>query len=73
MNLASVAVGAEARIQSVSTESALALRLREMGVRPGAAIRVAGKAPAGARVIAIGAARIAMDRATCLEIEVVGA
>ncbi len=53
----------------MSTEADAALHLREMGLRPGVIVRVVGIAAAGARIVAIGAARIALDRATAQEIE----
>ncbi len=62
--------GAVARIRAISADAAVALRLREMGLRPGTRVRLAGRGAAGARVIAIGGARIAIDRGTSALIEV---
>ncbi|SEJ33046.1 FeoA family protein [Demequina mangrovi] len=70
MLLDSLAPGAIVRIRSVSAEASIALRLREMGLRPGTLIRLAGRAASGARVVAVGAARIAVDRETSGLIEV---
>ena len=53
----------------MSTEADTALHLREMGLRPGVIVRVVGIAAAGAPIVAIGAARIALGRATAQEIE----
>ncbi|MDN4472354.1 FeoA family protein [Demequina zhanjiangensis] len=69
MTLAELPRGARARIRAVSAESDTALRLREMGLRPGTLVSVVGIAAAGARIVAIGAARIAIDAATAAEVE----
>ena len=70
MQLSSLTPGDVARVRSISAEAPVALRLREMGLRPGVRLRLAGNAASGARVVSIGAARIAVDRATCARIEV---
>ncbi len=70
VNLHELRPGAVARVRAISAESTVALRLREMGLRPGTRVRLAGRAASGARVVAIGAARIAVDRATCAHIDV---
>ncbi len=70
MQLESLAPGDVARIRAISAEAPIALRLREMGLRPGTRIRVAGRAASGARVVAISGARIAVDRQTSSLIEV---
>jgi len=57
-------------VRSVSTASTLALRLRELGLRPGARVRLAARGSAGVHIVAIGASRIAIDRATAQLIEV---
>ncbi len=57
-------------MRAVSAEADTALRLREMGLRSGVQISVVGIAAAGARIVGIGAARIAVDRATARGIEV---
>ena len=70
MLLPALAPGDVARVRSISAETAIALRLREMGLRPGTRFRLVGRAGSGSRVVAIGAARIAVDRTTCALIEV---
>ncbi|MDN4478951.1 FeoA family protein [Demequina sp. SYSU T00039] len=70
MLLHTLAPGAVARIRSISADAPVALRLREMGLRPGIRVRVAGRAASGARVVAVGGARIAVDRQTSALIEV---
>ncbi len=70
MTLADLPRGARAHIRAVSAESDTALRLREMGLRPGTLISVVGIAAAGARIVAIRAARIAIDATTAAKVEV---
>ncbi len=70
MLLSALAPGAAAHVRAVSTESGVVLRLREMGLRPGALIRMTGRASGGSRIITIGAARIAIDGSTAALIEV---
>jgi len=41
-----------------------------MGLREGAVVRVTHRAPFGARVVAVGGSRIAVDAATAVAIEV---
>lgn len=62
--------GASARVRSVSAEADAVLRLREMGLRGGAHVRLETIAAGGARVLAIGGARLAIDRGTAGLIEV---
>lgn len=69
MMLLSLPVGHEARVRSVSTDSGIVLRLREMGLCPGALIRLMGTGAGGARIVTIGAARIAVDKSTSALIE----
>ena len=70
MTLADLPRGARAHIRAVSAESDTALRLREMGLRPGTLVSVVGIAAAGARIVAIRAARIAIDASTAAAVEV---
>ncbi len=70
MLLSALAPGASAHVRSVSTESGVVLRLREMGLRPGALIRKTVRASGGSRNVTIGAARIAIDGSTAALIEV---
>lgn len=46
-SLAAVAKGREVRVRDVHGRDATALRLLEMGLTPGAAIRIVGRAPFG--------------------------
>ena len=45
--LDSLAVGSQARVADVTGADATSLRLLEMGVTPGALVRVVGRAPLG--------------------------
>jgi ferrous iron transport protein A len=46
-SLATVAVGGQARVADVTGDDAVSLRLLEMGLTPGTAVRVVGRAPLG--------------------------
>jgi len=70
MLLNALAPGVAAHVRAVSTESGVVLRLREMGLRPGALIRMTGRASGGSRIVTVGAARIAIDGATAALIDV---
>lgn len=62
--LGSVAVGAEATLVGLDLANATRLRLSELGLRPGAVVRVLNRTPGGGRVVGLGAGRVAVDRAT---------
>jgi ferrous iron transport protein A len=47
VTLATSAVGSLARVHDVHGDDAIALRLLEMGLTPGVAVRVVGRAPLG--------------------------
>ena len=70
MLLSALAPGVTAHVRAVSTESGAVLRLREMGLRPGALVRMAGRGAGGSRIVTIGAARIAIDGMTAALIDV---
>jgi ferrous iron transport protein A len=70
MLLSALPPGVMAHVRAVSTESGAVLRLREMGLRPGALVRMAGRGAGGSRIVTIGAARIAIDGATAALIDV---
>ena len=59
-------------IRAVRFEAGAVLRMREIGLRPGGAVRVIQRAAFGGRVIAAGAGRLALDGATaaCIDVEV---
>ncbi|NTV39618.1 MAG: ferrous iron transport protein A [Demequinaceae bacterium] len=70
MLLSALDPGAAAHVRAVSTESDVVLRLREMGLRPGALVRMTGRGAGGSRIVMIGAARIAIDGVTAALIDV---
>lgn len=51
-----------ATVQSVDAEPAIRRRLAEMGIRPGATLRVMYRTTGGGRVVSVGGARVALDR-----------
>ena len=65
MNLACCTVGEQARIIDVEVEPGLRLRLRELGLRPGALVQITHDAGRQGRVLAVGAERFALDARTC--------
>ena len=70
MLLSALPPGVAAHVRAVSTESGAVLRLREMGLRPGALVRMTGRGAGGSPIVMIGAARIAIDGVTAGLIEV---
>lgn len=70
MNLSQLPQGSVGVVTAVDAELAHSLRLRELGFRPGTAVRVTHRAAFGGRVVAIGADRFALDRSTCRRVEV---
>ena len=70
MQLTALPPGSRAHVRAVSADSTAVLRLREMGVRPGALVRLTARGASGSRIVTIGAARLAIDAATCALIEV---
>jgi len=56
-------------VRSVSAESDAVLRLREMGLHNGVTIRLDLIAAGGARIVTVGSARLAVDRATAALID----
>ncbi len=62
--LADLAVGDSAQLAEPLVPPAQRMRLAELGLRPGQTVRIAQRSVAGARVIAVGGSRIALDAAT---------
>lgn len=73
MDLAHWPPGTDARVLAVDMPDAARFRAGELGLRPGAVLRVTHRAAFGGRVVAIGAERFAVDAATCARIELVAA
>ncbi|MFF2620260.1 FeoA family protein [Oerskovia jenensis] len=74
MNLAEVPPGAHVVLSSVREDARTSpnagVRLRELGLRPGAGMTVALRTPFGGRVVLVGRRRIALDAATVRRLEI---
>lgn len=49
---------------------ALAMRLQELGIRPGVAVKLGQKVAGGGRIVTVGTARYAIDRDTLRQLDV---
>ena len=72
MSLAEVSPGSEVVIGALRCSSNSADRLREIGVRPGVAVRVLQRSVFGAVVVAVGFSTVALDRETARSVAVDG-
>jgi ferrous iron transport protein A len=73
-SLATVAVGGQARVADVSGDDAVSLRLLEMGLTPGTAVRVVGRAPLGDPLeLELRGYRLSLRRAEAARVAVVPA
>jgi len=73
-SLATVAVGGQALVSDVSGDDAVSLRLLEMGLTPGTAVRVVGRAPLGAPLeLELRGYRLSLRRAEAARVAVVPA
>ncbi len=70
MQLRTAAPGAEVEVVSLGLQEATLLRAGELGLRVGSTLRVLHRGPLGARVVAFGGARLALDGATAAGVEV---
>lgn len=70
MQLHAASPGAEVEVVSLGLQEAELLRAGELGLRVGSRLRVLHRGPLGARVIALGGARLALDGATAAGVEV---
>lgn len=70
MNLNALPRGTHGRIETIAVDSGTRLRLSELGLRPGALVKVTHRAAFGGRVVAVGADRFAVDGKTCAQIDV---
>lgn len=57
-------------LRAVEENPALALRLQELGIRPGITMKLGQKVAGGGRIITVGAARYAIDRRTLQQLDV---
>jgi ferrous iron transport protein A len=70
MDLGELPPDTAGRVLAVGLDPVHRLRLAELGIRPGARLRVTHRAAFGGRVLAVGADRFALDAATCARIQV---
>ena len=70
MDLGASPAHTDLEVTSVTVPDAARLRLREIGVRVGARVRVTQRSAFGGRVVAVAGTRVALDRATATRIEV---
>lgn len=70
MNLSSCPLRTRARIVGMEVLPQFRLRLEELGVRAGSEFTAVNRAAFGGVVVNIGGARIAVDRASALKMEV---
>ena len=56
---------------AIESQPALALRMRELGFRPGVRVKMGRKVAGGARLVTIGSARYAVDAHTLRQLEVI--
>lgn len=74
LTLATVAVGGQARVADVAGDDAVSLRLLEMGLTPGTAVRVVGQAPLGDPLeLELRGYRLSLRRAEAARVAVVPA
>lgn len=70
MTLRDCPVGSATRVVDVDLDRGRILRLRELGIVPGAVVRVTHRAAFGGRVVAVGRSRFAMDARTARALRV---
>jgi len=72
MTLMDCPLDTDVLVRAVRFEADVALRMREIGLRPSGTVRVVQRAAFGGRVVATGAGRLALDGATaaCVDVEV---
>lgn len=70
MQLGAGPANTDLEVTAVTVPDDARLRLREIGVRVGARVRVTQRTAFGGRVIAVAGTRVALDRATAARIEV---
>jgi ferrous iron transport protein A len=70
VTLADLPATADVRVLNLAVEPSVRLRMREIGLRDGAVVRVWGTTAFGGRVVVLGGSRIALDAATARAVEV---
>ena len=66
-----VELSADCLHNAIETQPALAVRLRELGFRPGTRVQIGRTVAGGARIVSVGTARSAVDAHTLRQLEVV--
>ncbi|MEJ5997350.1 FeoA family protein [Corynebacterium sp. H130] len=56
--------------RATSCNPALAMRLQELGIRPGSTLKLGQKVSGGGRIVTVGTARYAIDRDTLRQLDV---
>lgn len=56
--------------RATAKNPALAMRLRELGIRPGTSVKLGQKVSGGGRIVTVGSARYAIDRETLRQLDV---
>ncbi|WP_083984490.1 FeoA family protein [Corynebacterium epidermidicanis] len=56
--------------RATAANPALALRLRELGIRPGIQVKLGQKVAGGGRIVTVGSARYAIDRKTLQQLDI---
>ncbi|QGU02642.1 FeoA domain protein [Corynebacterium kalinowskii] len=56
--------------RAIQRNPALAMRLQELGLRPGTSVKLGQKVAGGGRIVTIGTARYAIDRDTLRQLDV---
>lgn len=70
MHLADCPLDTDVTVLAVDPDCDACLRMRELGLRVGTCVRVTHRGPAGSRVVAVGASRVAVDAETAARIAV---
>ncbi len=70
MQLRDVGTGRQATVISIDDAAAYAIRLAELGIRPGVHIECVQRCSGGGRVVRVGNARLALDKAALAAIVV---
>lgn len=73
MDLADCPLDTDVTVLAVDPDCEACLRMRELGLRVGTCVRVTHRGPAGSRVVAVGATRVAVDAQTAARISVASA
>lgn len=56
--------------RAIERDPALAMRLEELGIRPGMSVKLGQKVAGGGRIVTVGTARYAIDRVTLRHLDV---